>query len=151
MNFKTWQELKKVKEQDMVFARALSNPVHVGVFQRLADKMSAFEPTFSEGLALLETGTELILMGHDETLFSESQDLNTWKLSLQRLRYPHTMARDDEARQQFEKLPWPYGSKIKFERRGDKAGVELKVFVSTSTDLTKIIAGLERVQMELAK
>lgn len=151
MNFKTWQDQKKVKLQDIIFAESLTEPLHCELFTRLADRMAAHEPTFTDGLAFLETGCDLILMGHQEALFADSDNFSEWKLSLQRLRYPNTMARDDMAREHFEKLPWPYGSKIKFERRGDRAGVELKLFISNSTDLTKILAGLERVQQELAK
>ena len=49
-------------------------------------------------------------------------------------------------KEKLESLSWPYGSKIKFERRGDRAGIELKLFISSSSDLTKVISSLERVK-----
>ena len=46
-------------------------------------------------------------------------------------------------------LPWPYGSKLKFERRGDRAGIELKVFITSEADLIKTIAALEQVKSKI--
>lgn len=154
MSFKTWTEDKKVKESDLVFTRALKKPVHLDLFHKAADQVCALGPSFSEGLHLLELLTDLILMGHTEELFanlSAAKDkLDVYKSHLKSLRYPQTSKRDEDLKSKLETLPWPYGSKVKFERRGDRAGVELKLFISSEVDLTKIMAALERVKQELA-
>ena len=151
MNFKTWQEAKKVKEQDLIFTRAVKASIHLELLARVSNKMAQFQPSFSEGLAFLETATDLILMGHLDLHCERATDFASWNVYLRNLRYPQTRQRDDQDKDRFEKLPWPYGSKVKFERRGDKAGVELKLFISTASDLTKILASLERVQQDLNK
>ncbi|MGZ3692138.1 MAG: hypothetical protein ACXVAX_11590 [Pseudobdellovibrio sp.] len=149
MNFKTWKEQKKVKDGDLVFASALKGTQQQEVFNKLADDMAALAPSFTEGLAFLETAVDLILMGHLETLFEKNKNFEIWNMHLKDLRYPQTKLRDETLKQRFEKLPWPYGSKVKFERRGDKFGAELKLFISNPSDLTKILASLERVKQEL--
>ena len=150
MSFKTWALEKKIKDTDLVFLRALSSSVHLDLFQKAADQFALLNPTFSESLPVLEQMTDLILMGHDEQLFANLESFDIYKKHIRALRFPQTTQRDEELKTKFESLPWPYGSKVKFERRGDRAGVELKLFISSEVDLTKVISALERVQKEFS-
>ena len=88
-------------------------------------------------------------MGHHESLFENSSDVPTWKNHLKKIRYPMTSQNEEQLKDRLENLPWPYGSKVKFERRGDRSGVELKVFIASSVDLTKVISSLERIKEQL--
>ncbi|MBC7742892.1 MAG: hypothetical protein H7061_11895 [Bdellovibrionaceae bacterium] len=151
MDFTSWALQKKLKDQDLLFKRALKTPLQEALFSKLANQLASLNPTYSEGLSVLEMLTDLILMGHNEMLFEGAESFETWKSALKKLRFPETSQRDELLKTKLEQLPWPYGSKVKFERRGDKAGVELKLFVSSATDLTKILASLERVQVEISK
>jgi hypothetical protein len=148
MNFKTWKEQKKVKDQDLIFTHSLKENLHLELFTKISEQMASLTPSFTEGLNFLELATELILMGHTESLFESNRDFTAWLENLKKLRFPQTAARDELLKQKFESLPWPAGAKIKFERRGDKAGVELKMFISNPSDVTKIMAALERVGQE---
>ncbi len=149
MNFKTWKEQKKVKDHDLLFVSSLKSQQQIALFNKVADDMAGLTPSFTEGLAFLEMATDLILMGHLETLFENAVNFEIWNLHFKNLRYPQTKIRDEGLKEKFEKLPWPYGSKVKFERRGDKFGAEVKLFISNPSDLTKILASLERVKQEL--
>jgi hypothetical protein len=149
MNFKTWKEHKKVQNHDLIFTEALKESQHLLLFEKVADQMATLNPSFTEGLAFLELCTDLILMGHLEELFESSNQFATWSHKVKQLRYPQTSNRDETTKSILEKMPWPSGSKLKFERRGDKFGVELKVFISNPTDLNKVISALERVQSEM--
>lgn len=151
MSFKTWVDQKKVKESDLVFTRALKNTLHLDLFHKVADQMTLFNPSFSEGLVILEWVTDLILMGHHEELFSATPNLESYKQHLKVLRFPEVTRRDEQLKSKMESWPWPQGSKVKFERRGDRAGVELKIFISSNTDMTKIMAALDRVQKEMSQ
>jgi hypothetical protein len=149
MSFGVWVTEKKVKESDLVFTRALKNPAHLDLFQKAADHVVGFTPSFSDGLQALELVTDLILMGHDEEIFATLSGFESYRSHLKKLRYPQASQRDQDLKNKLETLPWPYGSKVKFERRGDRAGIELKLFITNDVDLTKIMASLERVQKEL--
>jgi len=151
MSFQNWSQEKKIKNSDLLFTNALKSELHKSLFEKAADQLVTLRPTYSEGLQFLEIITDLILMGHEQSLFEKAENLETYKKHLHTLRYPTTSTRDEELKQKFENLPWPYGSKIKFERRGDRAGIELKLFISNAADLTKITSALERVQQELLK
>ncbi len=151
MNYKDWLSEKNIKDSDLIFTQSLKKEIHQELFKKAADQITQLRPTYSEGLQLLEVLTDLVLMGHDEVLFENSALLEVYKKHLLSLRYPVTQNRDEDLKKKYEQLPWPAGAKIKFERRGDRAGVELKLFISNPTDLTKAIAALERVQQELNK
>lgn len=151
MGFKSWAIEKKVTEHDLVFLRGLKSPLQLDLFHKVADQVAGLAPTFSEGLKTFEILIDLILMGHNEILLEKLQNLDIYSAHLKSLRYPMTSQRDDEMKSKFEALPWPSGSKIKFERRGDRAGVECKLFISSEVDLTKIIAAFERIQKELSQ
>lgn len=151
MGFKSWAIEKKLTDHDLVFLRGLKSPLQLDLFHKVADEVSALAPTFTEGLKTFEILTDLILMGHNEILFEKLQNLETYHVHLKSLRYPMTTKRDDEMKTKYEALPWPSGSKIKFERRGDRAGVECKLFISSEVDLTKIIAAFERIHKELSQ
>lgn len=145
MDFKAWTILKKVKASDLIFIQTLSDG-QAGIFNSIADKMAGLNPSFSEGISFLEKVADLIQMGHTENLLNESESFSSWEQALYKLRYPVTSERDEIAKKHFEQLPWPAGAKLKFERRGDRAGVEVRIFISSPTDITKVISSLERVQ-----
>ena len=149
--FEQWKIQKKVKDSDLVFTRALKSQYQQELFHKLATSLVDLDPSFTQGLQMLEMITDLILMDYSEALFLYTDSLDTWSSYLRNLRYPMTTHQDDTMKHKFENLPWPQGAKAKFERRGDRAGVELKFFVSSTADLTKLIAALERVQSELLK
>jgi len=149
--FAQWQIDKKVKPTDLVFTQALKSSVQQQLFEKAADLLCSLRPSFSEGIKTLELIAELILMGHAESLFETASSFEAYQNSLRALRYPHTTQNDATLKTKLENLPWPSQAKIKFERRGDRAGVEVKFFVSSGPDLTKVISALERVQTEIGK
>ena len=144
-----WADAKKFQTGDLPFLNMLQSPMHQELMLELMGHLARLRASFSESLKLLEIGTELILMGHSEDLFEQTQNLESLSAHLQGLRYPSTQLRDQDLKAKLETLPWPYGSKVKFERRGDRAGVELKMFVSSQADLIKMISALERVKENL--
>ena len=150
-SFDKWKNQKKVKDSDLVFTHALKSQYQQELFHKLATSLADLNPSFTQGLQMLEMLTDLILMDYSEALFLYTDSIDTWSTYLRNLRYPMTTHHDDTIKIKFENLPWPQGAKAKFERRGDRAGVELKFFVSSTADLTKLIAALERVQADLLK
>ena len=149
MNFTTWKELKKVQDRDLIFLNLLKTEEQTQCFRTLAERMSGLCPSYSDGLSFLETASELILMGHREELFKDSDSFTGWSNSLKQLRYPASGARDEQAKNKLEAMKWPAGAKLKFERRGDRFGVEMRYFISNSADLLKLNSALERLYEEM--
>lgn len=146
-----WIEAKKVKGADLVFLSPLKTDLQWQLLFKALLQLIEARTSYTESLRNLELISDLILMGHEETLFEQSHDIAKWIPHLRALRYPATTQRDDVLKDKLEKLPWPYGSKTKFERRGDRAGIELKMFITSEADLIKAISSLERVKEQISE
>lgn len=115
----------------------------------------------SLGVKALELGIELLMMNHTpEMLAADSlvsvhpRDVSVgdaWVLALKALRYPETFKRDQMAEAQMTSLPWPGTTQARWTRQGDRAGIELKLFVSQPSDLKKYLQSLNKVQDLLEK
>lgn len=146
----SWLEAKKVKSHDLAFLSPLKTDLQWQLLFKAVLHLIEARTSYTDSLKILEMIGDLILMGHEETLFEQSHDFTKWSTHLRSLRYPTTMKRDDDLKDKLEKLPWPYGSKTKFERRGDRAGIELKMFITSEADLIKMISSLERVKEQIS-
>ncbi len=144
-----WIETKKFKSEDFVFFNILQTESEKKIISKAFQNCYLLNASFSDTRMILELATELVMLDINHPILSKSGDLNTWKDSLKNLRYPQITLSDQDLKTKLESLPWPYGAKIKFERRGDRAGVELKLFITSSADLLKSISALERVKEQL--
>lgn len=148
-SFELWKQDKKVQPNDLIFTLALKTDYQRELFDKLARTLADLSPSYSEGLNMLELFTDLILMDYSEALFMYTDNLDTWKTYLRNLRYPMTTHHDEVLKSKLDNLIWPPGTKTKFERRGDRAGIEVKFFISSKADIVKLMASLERIQAEI--
>ncbi len=161
-----WLDSKKSSTIDIhqicPYLDLLKTDAQIQMMNQTLELILILRCSYSEGLKILELVTEIVLIYDQQkiqidfdmlTTHHEQKMLNPdqWLTRLNQLRFPLTMQNDTEIKLKLEKLPWPFGSKIKFERRGDRSGVELKVFISNPSDLVKIISSLERVREGLQK
>lgn len=144
---KNWLELKKSGLKKTPFLGLIKTPEMHDQIEQIVDQLLQTKASFSEGIQILELSTELLLLEKKPAYSGNST--TEWIQNLKILRYPSSHQIQKNKEDLFLKLPWPHGSKIKFERRGDRTGVELKCFISSEVDLTKMLAALERVQTEL--
>lgn len=152
----SWLESKNAPHAELPFLDLLKTEEHLGLLVQVLEKFETLKPSYSEGVKILELTIETILLSqyttaHQQVIFEQTTSVASWIQNLTALRYPLTTRRDTDLEKKMLSLPWPYGSKVKFERRGDRAGVELKMFITSEADLVKAVAALERVQTELQK
>ncbi|MGZ5280011.1 MAG: hypothetical protein ACXWC9_08720 [Pseudobdellovibrionaceae bacterium] len=155
--FLDWAAEKKISPQD--FAPLLSSDSLELKF--LFHDIVSLHLSRSLGVKALELGIELMLIGQaPEALTSEMlvpihpRDLSVgeaWVQELKILRYPETFKRDLAAEAQMTSLPWPGTTQARWTRQGDRAGIELKLFVSQPSDLKKYLQSLNKVQDLLEK
>jgi hypothetical protein len=98
----------------------------------------------AHGTQALELLTELHLLGR--SIPSSSQSSEAWIAELKNLRHPETSRRDEVQKQKWAELPWPSLSQPRWIRRGDRSGIELKLFISHPHDLKKCLQSLSRIQ-----
>lgn len=148
MNFQDWLYEKKVEQHHLVFMNALKTQQQKDSFHSLATELASFNPSQSSGLKFLEILADLILLNKEGQVLRNFNSFDLWKEHLRALRYPQTASHDLQFKEKLEKLSWPSNSKIKFERRGDRAGVELKTFITSALDIKKFAAELERLEKD---
>ncbi len=101
----------------------------------------------------LELYVELLLLGtvEAEILPRPQEDSDLWLKRLRVLRYPQSAKADELAGAQLKDLPWPGTSTARWTRQGDKAGIELKLFVANPMDLKKYVQSLALVSEAMEK
>lgn len=152
VGFQKWAAEKKVSPQDLAPLLSTANLDLKFLFHDILQ----FNLSKSQGIKALELGIELMLLGHKaEDITSQrlltflGRDQNpgeAWIETLRQLRYPETFKRDQAQEEKMTSLPWPGTSHAKWTRQGDRAGIELKLFVSQPSDLKKYLQSLTRVQ-----
>lgn len=149
INFQNFSAEKKwsfADFQPLLSARSFAlSPILLLILQRNLSR--------SIGALALELWVELKLLGHNEQALqpSPNEDSELWLKRLKTLRYPHSSQKDEEAQNLVNQLPWPGTSKARWIRQGDRAGIELKLFVANPTDLKKYVQSLTGVQDALEK
>lgn len=148
IHFQNWCGLKKVGAQELCpLLAAQSIPVNVLCHQIVHRQLSR-----ALGIRALELGIELLLMEQNiDELLSANCNADEWVEQLALRRFPEQSRRDSEAQQLIKKYPWPGSSQIRWTRQGDRAGIEMKLFVSQPSDLKKFSENLNRLQDLLEK
>jgi hypothetical protein len=100
----------------------------------------------------LELIVDLLLLGKTPVEILSDSSIKTgeqWILSLRTMRYPNSSKRDDWAAEQVDLLPWPGSTQARWVRQGDRAGIELKLFVTQPSDLKNYLQSLSAIQDSL--
>ncbi len=141
-DFLAWLHEKCIRAQDLA-SFVLIKPEQL---EKFLGPFLKLNPSKSDGVQILELLIDLILLEKpDEFIFRSLQQKNASAalVQLKELRYPQTANRDHLQSQ--INLSWPQNVNAKFQRRGDRAGFDLQVFVGNSNELKKTINNLEKV------
>jgi hypothetical protein len=146
-SFQKWAAQKKIAPNDIAGLR-LADPEKLFPF---LSQVIQLDLSKSFALQLLELTVDLLYFDENpEKILSlwpkNKNDVEFSLKHLRALRYPQTTSMDTELEGKMKKLPWPGTSQAKWVRHGDRAGIELKLFVSQPSDLKKYLISLERVQ-----
>lgn len=144
LTFQDWCTEKKVAANELAI---LSSFKEFDAFQKVCDFLVSNQCGKQTGIQILEIAGELILMETSiEDLLSSHLTPEAFLLSLKKRRFPNSSEKDEEQNQWIQSLGWPSSSQSKWVRRGDKAGVEVKLFFSSPLELHKNIIQLQRIE-----
>lgn len=146
-SFQTWAAQKRLAPNDIAGLRV----VETEKICSFLSQVTQLDLSKSFALQLLELSVDLLYFDETpESILSlwpkNKNDIEFSLKQLKALRYPQTTSMDTKIEGQMKKLPWPGTSQAKWVRHGDRAGIELKLFVSQPSDLKKYLVSLERVQ-----
>jgi hypothetical protein len=141
-NFLNWCAHKKWGPQDFAPLRAYSD----GLTQ-LTPFLEAINNPLSknDGTQIFELLVELLMLGKDLRYLLEL-DLLQWHSALKKERYPMASAQSNKNEELIKKMSWPLHSQPKWIRKGDKSGIELKLFFSHPQELERSLIKLEQLK-----
>lgn len=155
LDIQRWLSQKKMAPQDLAPFRALDD---LSVLDDYWDELLLANPSKSEGVKWLEMLIELILMDFTKTQLMpsssstenpQSRSTAQWLSHLHALRYPLSTQQADQAEQKIRTFSWPPKSEVRWSRRGDRSGVELKFFFSNPQELKINTLRLEKIAQDL--
>lgn len=164
LDIQHWLSQKKFAPQDLAPLRALDD---LSVLDDYWDDLLLANPSKSEGVKWLEMLIELILMGvskeqlmlsstasadsHADASTTRSTTHTTaqWLSHLHALRYPLATQQTSLAEQKIRAFAWPPKSEARWTRRGDRSGVELKLFFANPQELKINTLRLEKIAQTL--
>jgi hypothetical protein len=110
---------------------------------------SELNPSRATGAQILELLTECILMNMPVVDFFKGVKSSQEILDkLQQLRYPQTLERDHEKKKVLSS-PWPKTFTTRWQRQGDRSGLDVRFFVASKRELAEKIESLKRVHDDL--
>jgi len=115
----------------------------------LLDKITSSQLSKSQGVQALELAIDLLMQGQ---LPQEiEQDGEAWLKTLRQLRYPMSTEADELQQTQVQALQKvvPSSTQIRWVRQGDKAGLEVRLFLATPKDLLAHSQALPHIQSAL--
>lgn len=142
--FQQWMVEKKISAQEMQMLGSAGDLR----LETLLHSILAAGATRSQGVQALELGIELALMGQpmQELALQPDETGEMWIDRLRELRYPNSIKKEAEGTARLQNLPWPGQSQARWVRQGDKAGLELRLFVADPSDLKKSVTSLQKLQ-----
>ena len=145
--FYNWTQQKKVQEGELSILGEFKD---FKLIQALLEWIVKHSPTHSEGLQILETGGELLLMNHNiQTFLKQNQKAEDLIKELKRLRYPISSVQQDRQKAILNQLALGRHFKIKALRQGDQSGLAIEFKSFQLTDLKQKIQKLELIYEQL--
>lgn len=146
LEIQRWLQSKKMNPQDLAPLRSLADLSTLEPFWSTLLKSNASK---SEASQLLELVVELNLMELPMEDLVKTSPASEWLKDLRALRYPHSTSHDQSADSKIRSMAWPLKSEARWSRRGDRSGIELKLFFSHPQELRRSLDRLHQVCEDL--
>lgn len=132
-SFQNWINKKSIHPTALRVLNSLKNIKHANpLFQWIAEN----NLSQSLGIKTLEMGVELILMGisFDEILKSNLSPEDTIQ-AIEKKRKPLSTIQDETKKKKLENIMWPSNVTGGWNRKGDKTGLEIKIWCQNQKEL----------------
>ena len=145
--FYSWTQQKNVQETELSI---LSDFKNITDIKALIEWIELQSPTHSEGIQILETGGELILMGQSlQPLLKQNKKASSLIKELRRLRFPISSAQQDRQKQILSQIPTAKNFKIKAVREQDRSALSIEFKSFNLRDFKQKIQNLNSIQEQL--
>lgn len=143
VEFRTWAHERRASVRDLAPLRCEISKEFFFALEQIVRTRA----TRQQGAQILEIAVELYLGG---TSLSEVMNLSDsaeiWLAHLKKIRYPLSSNADREMQNKVKSMPWPSHVEAEWQRRGDQAGVQIKLFVQSENELNKYLENLKSMK-----
>ncbi len=108
------------------------------------EKINSLALSRNLGAQILELLVECILLSESKTSPTSGTTGDEWLQQLKSKRYPQTALSDSEKQKKMFALPWPKDFHLRWQRQGDRSGLEVKFFISHEKELPKFTQLLQQ-------
>ncbi len=137
LSFQNWVSKKQAHFNDLRILNSFKNTKDLST---LFDWMEKKQVSHAQGVKALRGAGELLLMGKDISPAlnhsperSSEEDLQV----LEQMRHPHTSLRDEAQKRKIQEALWPSGTQSEWVRKGDRAGLQIKIWCKTPQEFDK--------------
>lgn len=141
-----WLQGKKMAPQDLAPLRSLPQ---LSVFAPWWPVLMNLPHSKSDLTQILELLVELILMEVPRETLIVGSESSYWIKNLRALRFPLSTSSDSLGDAKIRTIAWPLRSEARWTRKGDRSGVELKLFFSHPQELKRSLERLQQVSEDL--
>ncbi|OQW53400.1 MAG: hypothetical protein A4S09_07310 [Proteobacteria bacterium SG_bin7] len=142
-DFRSWAHERRVSVRDLAPLRCEVSKEFVFVLEQIVRSRA----TRQQGAQILEIAVELHL---NDTPLSEVMSLSDsaeiWLAYLKKIRYPLSTSADREMQNKVKSMPWPNHVEAEWQRRGDQAGVQIRFFAQSETELNRHLENLRNMK-----
>ncbi len=139
--FLDWCAEHSLSPRDLFPLLSLTNLQSV---EEALKRISSLALSRNLGAQILELAVECRLLSLSESSESCASTGDEWLQQLKAKRYPQTAFSDSEKQKKMLELPWPKDFQLRWQRQGDRSGLEVKFFVSHEKELPKFTQLLQQ-------
>lgn len=138
--FQNWTHKKSIHLNELRILNSLENPKQIYF---LLEWIGKHDVSHALGLKAMELGIELLLMGcsPDEILSPDIRNTSPESVVqvMEQKRKPLTFSQDQIKKETLRTIPWPAHVTTEWRRKGDKTGLEIKIWCQNQKELKEKI------------
>ena len=143
--FQKWVDQKKIHPSEL---RVLTSLKDIKSISSLLQWISEENLSHSLGISILEQGVELILMGTSlEEIFKNNLSQEEVLKTIEQKRKPLSHSEEQIKKEQLKKILWPSGIHSQWQRKGDKTGLEIKIWCQNQKELEEKLSKVNQLSI----
>lgn len=143
--FQKWADQKKIHPSELRILKSLKD---ISSISPLLQWMAEENLSHSVGLSVLEQGVELILMNLslEKILNLNLSQEDTIKM-IEQKRKPLSYSKQQIKKEKLKKILWPSGVNSQWQRKGDKTGLEIKIWCQNQKELEEKLSKVNQLSI----
>ena len=143
--FQKWVDQKKIHPAELRILKSLKD---IKTIFPLLLWIAKENLSHSLGISVLEQGTELILMDIPlEEIFKKNLSQEETVQMIEQKRKPLSYSTEQIKRQKLKEILWPTGVNSQWQRKGDKTGLEIKIWCQNQKELEEKLTKVNQLSI----